>query len=372
MRELEPVTVPQMNPNDETAVLVRWHIAAGSKVDENQSIATLETTKAAFDVHAPRAGYVFFDHEPSSIVPVGSAIAWISASQTRPQQLPAASAPPPKSDKGSPEAGASRKALRLMKEHGLQPADFAGLERITTADVERVARERGAKRTAPAQKQTQPQPQENAQPLEQSASKIIEVQALGEVYRHAVPSMVSVSVSVARSDAHLAALAAKMGSISLLEAVIYHVGRLLGQFPELNAYYADGRAWRAGSIAVGFAVNIGRSLRVPVVRRTDELSQLDVARAVRDLSLRYMRDELKMEDLTGGTFTVTDLSSYEATHFVPVINQRQSAILGVCAPRPGTGCRDLVLSFDHRLSDGMQAAKFLCALRDLLEEGPAE
>ena len=73
-----------------------------------------------------------------------------------------------------------------------------------------------------------------------------------------------------------------------------------------------------------------------------------------------------MDDVIGGTFTVTDLSSYGVTHFIPVLNDRQAAILGICAERPGTGHQDLVLCFDHRMSEGMRAADFLGALREQL------
>ena len=95
-----------------------------------------------------------------------------------------------------------------------------------------------------------------------------------------------------------------------------------------------------------------------------------MARAVRDLSLRYLRDELKLEDLAEGTFTISDLSSYGVMHFVPVLNHRQAATLGICAERAGTGHFDLVLTFDHRLSDGMRAGQFLGELRACVEGVP--
>ena len=127
----------------------------------------------------------------------------------------------------------------------------------------------------------------------------------------------------------------------------------------------------SGPVSVGFAMNLGRSLRVPVVRDAGTLSLLEVARAVRSLSLAYMRDELTIADQTGGTFTVTDLSSHGAEFFVPVVNRRQSAILGICAERPGDRRRNLVLAFDHRMADGMRGAAFLGALRERLLEGGA-
>jgi pyruvate dehydrogenase E2 component (dihydrolipoamide acetyltransferase) len=162
-------------------------------------------------------------------------------------------------------------------------------------------------------------------------------------------------------------VAAQLGPLSVLELAMHHAALLLGDFPDLNGYYAQGRAFSYRHVSIGFAINAGYSLKVPVVRNCNTAAPLEIARAVRDLSLRYMREELTNDDLTGGTFTVTDLSGHAVVHFVPVLNDRQSAILGICAPRPGTGTRDLVLTFDHRISDGMRAATFLGELRASLE-----
>jgi 2-oxoglutarate dehydrogenase E2 component (dihydrolipoamide succinyltransferase) len=149
---------------------------------------------------------------------------------------------------------------------------------------------------------------------------------------------------------------------------LYETARILRDWPELNGWYADGRAWAHTEVAIGFAINAGRSLRVPIVKQAATASLPDVARAVRELTLKYLRDELAIDDVTGGTFTMTDLSGEGVVHFVPVLNERQSAILGLCAARPD-GSRELVLTLDHRLSDGMRAARFLAALRTRLEDG---
>jgi len=359
MSSLLPVVVPQENPNDETAVLVRWHVESGRPIANGQVVATLETTKAAFDVYAPGDGFAFFDLPPGAIVNVGCTIAWISREPTVPQlpTSPEAGVEPDKS--GAGEQRASRKALRLMRGHGLVVADFGVLARIEVADVERVLQQRSS--VDPARVPN------DAEPLEQSAAKIIEGRMLSEVYRQAVPSMVCIVMSSANVVERLRRTALESGPVSLLECAVHEVAGLLAEYPELNGYFADGRAWRYKAVSVGFAINAGHSLRVPVVHRAADLTQQGVAAVVRDLSLKYMRDELRMEDLIGGTITVTDLSSYDVVHFLPVINQRQAAILGLCAERPGSGQQELVLTFDHRMTDGMRAAEFLSNLRARLE-----
>jgi pyruvate/2-oxoglutarate dehydrogenase complex dihydrolipoamide acyltransferase (E2) component len=356
MSEPIAVRVPQINPNDEHAVVVRWHVAKGARVRAGQSLVTLETTKTTFDVDAPSDGYAFFEHEPNTELAVGSPVAWIADTD---EPLRIAAAAPPATALGAAASSErfTRKARKLMKERGLNEADFNGIDRVDAEAVERVAA-RGASATrVPA----------GAVPLDLTPAKITEIQTLRRVREQVVPSTVAIALVGDRLDARLRRETAAHGPISLLELALYETARMLRDWPELNGWYADGRAWTHNDVAIGFAVNLGRSLRVPVVKGSAAGSLRDVARAVRELTLRYLREELTIDDVTGGTFTITDLSGEGIVHFVPVLNERQSAILGLCAARPD-GSRELVLTFDHRLSDGMRAARFLAALRARLED----
>ena len=363
MSEPIAVPVPQINPNDEHAVVVRWLVAKGAKVRAGQPLVTLETTKTTFDVDSPSDGYAFFEHEPNTELAVGAPVAWI-ADHSGPLQIAAPAAGAAATPASEPAERFTRKARKLMKERDLSEADFPGLDKVDADAVERVAAARGTKSAAPARMPA------GAVPLELSPAKITEIQTLKRVYEQVVPSTVAVALRAERVEARLRREAAEHGPVSALELALYETARLLPEWPELNGFYADGRAWAHTTVAVGFAVNLGRSLRVPIVKNAGSPSLRDVARAVRDLTLRYMREELKIEDLTGGTFTITDLSGEGVVSFVPVLNERQSAILGLCAAR-SDGSRDLVLTFDHRLSDGMRAARFLAALRSRLEDTPS-
>ncbi len=362
MSEPIVVLVPQINPNDEQAVVVRWHVEKGARVRAGQPLVTLETTKTTFDVDSPSDGYAFFEHEPNAELAVGAPVAWI-ADNDGPLQI-ARSA---RDTNVMPTAEAAerftRKARKLMKERGLSEADFPGDDKVDADAVERVAAARGTKAAKTARVPA------GVAPLELSPSKITEIQTLKRVHEQVVPSTVAAPLRVDRLEARLRREAAEHGPVSALELALYETARLLPEWPELNAFYSDGRAWAHATVAIGFAVNLGRSLRGPGGKEAASLSLRDVARRVRDLTLRYMRDELAIDDVTGGTFTITDLSSEGIVHFVPVLNERQSAILGLCAARDD-GSRDIVLTFDHRLSDGMRAARFLAALRTRLEAGP--
>jgi pyruvate/2-oxoglutarate dehydrogenase complex dihydrolipoamide acyltransferase (E2) component len=359
MSEPIVVRVPQINPNDEHAVVVRWHVEKGARVRAGQPLVTLETTKTTFDVDAPSDGYAFFEHEPNAELAVGAPVVWI-ADNDGPLQLATPSSASAAPSTSEPGERFTRKARKLMKARNLSEADFVGLDKVDADAVERVAAARGTK---PAT--TVPVPR-GAVPLALSPSKVTEIQTLKRVYEQVVPSTVAAALRVDRLEATLQREAGEHGPVSMLELALYEAARLLPEWPELNGFYSDGRAWAHATVAIGFAVNLGRALRVPIVKEAGSMSLLDVARGVRDLTLRYMRDELTIDDVTGGTFTITDLSGEGVVHFVPVLNERQSAILGLCAAR-NDGSRDLVLTFDHRLSDGMRAARFLAALRARLE-----
>ena len=121
-------------------MLVSWHVESGAWVEAEQPLATLETTKTTYVIDAPVAGYAFFDHPANTLVPVGAAIVWISERNEKP--LMQAGAPPaPSGEAAGGPLRFSRKAVRLMKQHGLTESDFPSSGRIGTADVERRANE---------------------------------------------------------------------------------------------------------------------------------------------------------------------------------------------------------------------------------------
>lgn len=360
MPEPSPLLVPQMNANDEHAVIVVWHVGSGARVEEAQVVATLETTKATFDVHADRAGFIVYEHAAKSLVQVGAPLAWIADRPDAQIEQTDSTRVASSTFTSDGDERFTRKALRRMREVGLTVADFSGQDRIELSDVEAAAARRGAGRAGT-------ESFEGAEPIEESASKLAEAARLTDVYRAVVPSMVTIAVPCAGVRARMQRLREEEGApFSLLELAIHEAGAVLGDYPDLNGFFAAGRGWRYRGVGIGFAINAGRGLKVPVVQSLHLATRLTVARAVRDLSLRYFRNELKMDDVLGGTFTVTDLSSQGVTHFIPVLNDRQAAILGICAERPGTGHQDLVLCFDHRMSDGMRAAAFLGELRERL------
>jgi 3-oxoacyl-(acyl-carrier-protein) synthase/pyruvate/2-oxoglutarate dehydrogenase complex dihydrolipoamide acyltransferase (E2) component/acyl carrier protein len=203
--------------------------------------------------------------------------------------------------------------------------------------------------------------------LETSKQKREEAAALAASYHEMVLSEVSITIDASRCARRLEQLSSQLEfPFTLGDLACHACAQLLGRYPELNGYFHLGRAYRHTGVNVGYALNLGKGLRVPVVRDADRRELTDIAQALRDFILRYSRDELANRDCSRGSFTITDLSTSGVHTFRPVVSPMQSAILGL-AKQDGAAVITLILAFDHRMADGLLAARFLNELKTHLE-----
>jgi 2-oxoglutarate dehydrogenase E2 component (dihydrolipoamide succinyltransferase) len=153
----------------------------------------------------------------------------------------------------------------------------------------------------------------------------------------------------------------------VLPLMLYELSRLLVKYPALTAFYENGNIYYYDAVHLALAMDLGKGLKAPVIKHINELEPIQVYERVQDLASRYMSNELAPEELAGGTFTVSDLSSENILHFQPLINQRQAAILGVGGDRHLKGFpMTLTLVFDHRILAGREAGMFLNELKSRL------
>jgi pyruvate/2-oxoglutarate dehydrogenase complex dihydrolipoamide acyltransferase (E2) component len=153
--------------------------------------------------------------------------------------------------------------------------------------------------------------------------------------------------------------------------IVFEAARLLKKYPAFNAVFAEGHAGYYEEVNVGIAIDYGKGLLVPVVRNADQKDAIEIAEELRDLMYKYLRQELKAEDLSGGTFVVSDLSAEGVVSFLPLINQGQSAILGIASElfpvADAPGSFNFILTFDHQLAEGRMAAQFVNELAERLQ-----
>jgi pyruvate dehydrogenase E2 component (dihydrolipoamide acetyltransferase) len=164
---------------------------------------------------------------------------------------------------------------------------------------------------------------------------------------------------------------------SVTEIVIKCAAQVLGEIPVVNASIIGNQIVYHESINMGVAVSLDDGLIVPVIRAAETKSLREIRAAVVDLGSRARSNKLQPDEISGGTFTVTNLGMFGTDHFTPIINPPESAILAVCRtvdkPVVANGqvvirpmC-NFVLGFDHRLIDGAVGAKFMARFRELIE-----
>jgi pyruvate dehydrogenase E2 component (dihydrolipoamide acetyltransferase) len=167
--------------------------------------------------------------------------------------------------------------------------------------------------------------------------------------------------------------------ININDLVVFCTVRALMEAPDLNATFVDGALYRHAAVHIGFACDTDRGLMVPVVRDSQDLSLLGLARRMKQLAARAVQGSIAVDDLNGGTFTVSNLGSLGVESFTPVLNPPQVAILGVNAiglkpVRKPDGNIEFIdsiglsLTLDHQVVDGAPGARLLRAVAAKIED----
>ncbi|MDK2855319.1 MAG: hypothetical protein PWQ41_552 [Bacillota bacterium] len=256
-------------------------------------------------------------------------------------------------------------AVRLAQELGVDLAKLAAEKRITKEDVLAAVLAEG-------------EPAEKRVPL--AGMRRVIARRMKESWSIAPHVTINMEVDMSRAKqirAELNATATPEEKVSFNDLVIKAAARALTEFPMVNATITETEIIYHQDVHMGVAVALPDGLIVPVVRHADKKDIRTVARETKDLAGRARSGQLKPDEATGSTFTVTNLGMYGVDHFTPIINQPESAILGVgcIKDRPVVvngsievrPVMTLSLSFDHRLIDGSVAAEFLGRVRELLE-----
>ena len=165
--------------------------------------------------------------------------------------------------------------------------------------------------------------------------------------------------------------------VSYTDMLVKAAAGTLAEYPIMNSTLRDDQIKILGDLNIGVAVATERGLVVPVVRNADKKSLTEVSSTLKQLIERARKGKLAKEDITGGTFTITNLGMFEVDVFTPIINPPETAILGAgrIAERPVViggkiavrPIMHLSLSFDHRIVDGVPAAQFLQKVKQILE-----
>jgi len=374
--------LPDIGEGVAEAEIVKWLVAVGDTVVEDQPLVEVLTDKATVEIPSPKAGVIArLGGVEGAIVPVGNMLVEIEvaggAAAAPPSATPAPASAPGAAATATAAAPVRMEAVpaarQLAKERGLDLAAIAGTGpngRITLADVRRVLE---AGEGVPGPRTTVPggDGAEERVPLRGMRRKIAEHMTLAA---RTVPHYTFVAeVDMSAVVAHRKAALARAGGVKLTY-VAYVVAALLPalrKYPLLNASLDEA----AGEIVlkkhydIGIATATEDGLMVPVIHGADRLGLFALAQAIDRLATGAREKKLVLADLTGGTFTVTTTGAKGGLLATPIVHHPQVAILGVHAIVPRAVVRDgqivvrdmtnLSLSLDHRVVDGQVGADFL-------------
>ena len=361
------VILPKLAENIEEATVGQWFKAEGERVEAGEALFEAITDKAAVEVKAEGSGVLRrIDAPANSVVPVGRLIAVIAEPD---DELPPPEPAEAEAPAVAPAVKASFGARRLAKQLGVdlesvKPSRPDG--RIGEDDVRQAA----AKAAGPAVRERIPHG-----PLKRALAE-----HLAHTTRTVAASFVALDVDVSALQAALPRLSAEAGvAIRPRDALVHAAAGLLREHPFLNACFTDEAVLVYEPIHIGLAFDVDRDqgVLVPVLRDADAKPLADLAREAAELERRLAAHELGPADFADATFTVADQSALGIDRFVPIINDKQSAILAMSSIRPRPVVRDgelvaapaatLAVAFDHRVLNGTAAARFLTAVQERLQ-----
>jgi pyruvate dehydrogenase E2 component (dihydrolipoamide acetyltransferase) len=350
------VVMPKLSLTMKEGTVGKWYKREGDTVQKDEPIVEVVSEKATYDLEAPTSGILRRILVEGGVdVPVNEVLAIItepgerfSESEIHPEQSQ------PMRDTEE-RVLASPAAKRLAREHGVNLSHVRGSGpegRISEEDVERFIEESHGK------------PSKIKETITLSGFRKTSAERLSASFRTAPHSTIVMEVNVSKA----AALHERFG-VSYTAILVKTVAEALMEHPIINSTLDGNQIKIFEEANVGVAVATDNGLIVPVVRNAAKISFQDIDMAIRDLTAKAKQGKLTREEVSGGTFTITNLGMYGVDFFMPIINPPEAAILGVGKINEKPVVTDgkiaikplmmLSLSYDHRIMDGAPAAEFL-------------
>ena len=382
------INVPPFPESVEEGTLTTWYKQAGDTVARDEKVADIETDKIVLDVNAAEAGTLEdVQVEAGATVKAGQRLASIKpgaaakGKQAKPSNQADRQEPPGQAaaDDG-PAPHLSPAARRLAEQHGVDADRVTGTGRhgvVTKADVAQYV---DGRKDAPAKTANAGDRPEQRVPMTRIRARIAErlLEAQQTAALLTTFNEVNLQPVIDLRNRYKADFEKTHGvKLGFMSFFVKAAVAALKQFPVVNATLDGGDIVYHGYYDVGVAVSTERGLVVPVLRNADRHSYAEIERAVADFAQRARNGQLSMEDLTGGTFSITNGGIFGSLLSTPIVNPPQSAILGMHQIQPRPVAEDghvvirpmmyLALTYDHRLVDGRDAVQFLMALKEHLE-----
>lgn len=402
------IKIPSPGESISEVELASWFVEDGALVTKNQEVGEIESEKATLPLIADQAGQIKLMAAEGDTLEVGALVATIDTSvevpdapeaeeapakpspadaSDKPDAKPAESpkpevkkeAPSPPSSGGYEEVKSTPVARKMMKEEGLNVEDIVrGLRKITASDV------RAVMASGPVSMSSQ----------DHSISRDEERKKVSQLRKKISERLVAVKNETAMlttfNEADMSGIMAmrkqyqnqfvekhgiKLGFMSFFTKAVCEA---LKMFPDVNSYLDGAEVVRPSYCDIGIAVQTDKGLMVPVVRNAEALGLAAIELAIADLAARARKARLSIDEMTGGTFTISNGGIYGSMLSTPILNPPQSGILGMhnIIERPvavdgNVEVRPMMyiaLSYDHRVIDGKDSVGFLKTVKEFLED----
>ncbi len=410
------VKVPQLPESVAEATLVSWHKKAGAAVARDENLIDVETDKVVLELPAPASGALVEILKGDGSTVAGQEVIAIIDTEAKaaaaatpaqpakapPVSAPAEAAPATPAASAAPAATAMPSARKLMAEQGIAPGEVVGTGRggrVTKGDVLAATAE-AAPRPASAPPAAAPAPAAKAPPtpavplpadLGNRPEQRVPMSRLRQrVAERLIASQSTAAILTTFNEVNMQPVielrnkykerfekehGVKLGFMGFFVKAAVHA---LKKFPAVNASIDGNDIVYHGYFDIGIAVGSPRGLVVPIVRDADQLTIAEIEAKIADFGKRAQEGKLTVEELTGGTYTISNGGVFGSMLSTPIINPPQSAILGVHATKDRAVVENgqivirpmnyLAQSYDHRIIDGREAVLSLVAIKEALED----
>ncbi len=387
------VRVPQLPESVADATLVSWHKKPGDFVERDENLVDLETDKVVLEVPAPVAGVLkAINLANGTTVTSGQVLAVIEPGTTAsiarkadvtPTQV-GAGAPPNTDTKPSPAAKLSPAAKRVVEEQKIDPTVVIGSGRdgrVSKADVVGYLSASATAATAPARPADSHGGRTERVPMTRLRARIAERMVQAQATQALLTSFNEVDLTAVNDlrtrykDVFEKQYGVKLGFMSFFTKACVEA---LKKFRSINASVEDNDIVYHDFYDIGVAVSTERGLIVPVLRDANLQSFSEIEKSIANYAVRARSGAISLEELTGGTFTITNGGVFGSLLSTPIVNSPQSAILGMhkIQDRPVAISGQVVvrpmmyiaLTYDHRIIDGRDAVQFLVTVKQCLED----
>jgi 2-oxoglutarate dehydrogenase E2 component (dihydrolipoamide succinyltransferase) len=394
------VKVPQLSESVAEATLVSWHKKAGEAVSRDENLIDIETDKVVLELPAPDGGVlVEIIKGDGDTVVSGEVIARIDtaakagAAAPKAEAPKAAAAPAPAAAAPSAAGVAMPAARKILDEKGVSAADVAGSGRggrVTKADAVAAAPKAGPVAAPAATKAALPTPSVAVNLGDRSEQRVPMTRLRARIAERLLQSKNENAILTTFNEVNMApvmAMRKQYGEkfekthgvrLGFMGFFVKAAVAALQKFPILNASVDGNDIVYHGYIDIGIAVGSPRGLVVPILRDADQMSIADIEKKIAEYGQKAKDGKITIEELTGGTFSISNGGIFGSMLSTPIINPPQSAILGIHATKDRAVVENgqvvvrpinyLAMSYDHRIIDGREAVLGLVTMKEALED----